>query len=427
MDDIQATKLATRPILLTQERPPTKGGEDARMSITSRLHPEVSDAGLLRGGLAGVGVTDHQATNAQAVYGLPHITIIPGGGKDGKEQRVEQLDDPHLATGGQSSRRIVTAGVAELKNREYFIEPGRTFAGLMTPHSYPTIASRSADFLNMVSMEFGIPAHVLLPGQVRSSSSALSGSSAGGKKQQASGARQAQVSQVGGGSAAKGSGSGGGGFTADPAFNKALELREFLCFLFQAMYMTKNVDKIDHYLRHKPKKLDGDAAMQKKLIENLEAKVEAAKKAVVNFGAELKEQREQRDEVADAEREAHLKSLEPPAVAEASAGASGGKKPVSIPTAPQNPPGPPAPPEGAPSAPEVAELTQQLLEARNDLQAISRAQQQLAEWSSEGWPVRLVYRQPFLSDTTQISSVIEQLGVDEDQGRMMAQRRFGLL
>jgi hypothetical protein len=423
-DDIVATRLATAPILLTQERPPAKEAKGTLMGISSRLHPEVSDAGLMRGGLVGVGASDHGSTNAQAVYGLPHIITTTGGDK-----KVEQLDDPNLASGKPAQRRLVSTTVSELKSREYFIDPGRTFAGLMTPHSYPTVASRQADFLNMVSMEFGIPAHVLLPGQVRSQASALSGSSAGGKKQQASGAKQAQASQPGGGAAAKGSAPGAGGFTADPAFNKALELREFICSLFQAVYMAKNVDKIDRYLRLKPKKLTGDALMQQQLVAQLEEKLEEAKRAVVHFGDALKEQREQREEVKDAEREAHLESLQPPAIAKTPAGkdGGGGGKPVTIPTGPQNPPGPPVEPEGVPSAPEVQELTQQVLAARNDLAAISRAQQQVAEWSSVGWPVRVVFRQPFLTDTTQISAVIQQLGVDEDQGRMMAQHRLGLL
>jgi hypothetical protein len=442
--DIVATRRATAPPVIAEERPPVKA------STTVDAKGRIAPGSLFEGGFGGyptltMGTSGAPSGgNSQIVFGKPHLVLSP----------MQQLgsDDPYHHR-QQSQAAQATAVQSDLAHHTYYLAPGYTYGGLYTPHAYPPIAARSATFLDAVSMEFGIPGHVILPGKVTpgaqgsaaggKGSGGMAGSTAGGKRQQASGAGQSGAGRGGGaaGRPAAGGGGGGGagaagsGFTADPSFNKALEMRDFLQDFFQAFMMTKNMSKMLAYHAAEADHLTREAEIKKRLLEELEERIASAQEAVLEFGQELESRGEQQGEVKDAHHHAEVEILERQARDAAApppkptVGADGKPKAPTGPDPPSAVPSMPevaAPSSGIPTAEEVVLLTQRRLEIENDMNLIMAAQEQRARLASMERPVSIVFRQPFVNDTSQIPGVVSMLGLPDEQAHAIAQRRMGL-
>lgn len=401
MDDEKGTRLATNPIPVAQERPPVKQNASLASGSQYSYAGMGMPAGLVTPGSVGL------PANAQQQMGKPHVVF---------EHKEPSQPTPRAPA-------ITSDTVQDIARRTYYIEDGYTYAGLVTPHAYPSISVRRTDYLTLVSMETRVPMHVIQPGKTvgDSSSSAMTGSAAGGKRPQAAGDKNANPAQP---KASKSS----GGFNADPSFNTALEMRDFLQSFFQAMMRIKNGEKFRLYALQELESNDTQLQLKRKLAEDLEEHIRAAEKGVADFGNTMSDQQALRQETQDLVSKAQHDSFKPDAIAKANkpVGESGkAPGPVQLPEAP------PAPDAGneqrIPVAPEVATLTQRRLEIENDMRAITAAHEQYRKMMSTERPVSLQWRQPIVNDTSNIENVINLLGLPPEQSKAIALRRFGLL
>jgi hypothetical protein len=315
--------------------------------------------------------------------------------------------------------------VKDVSERTYYIKDGYTYAGLITPHAYPAIAVRRTDYLTMVSMETRVPMHVIQPGKTvgsSSSSGGMTGAAAGGKRPQAAGNKSANPAQQ---KAPQSS----GGFNADPSFNTALEMRDFLQSFFQAMMRVKNGEKFRQYALQEMENGSNEFKIKEKLAKDLEERIQAAEKGVIEFGNTISDQHAMQRDTQDLVSKAQHDSFKPEAIAKANkpVGETGkAPGPVQLPEAPAQP-GDGGNEQRIPVAPEVLDLTQRRLEIENDMRAITAAHEQHRKMISTERPVSLQWRQPIVNDTSNIDHVINLLGLPPEQSKAVALRRFGLL
>jgi hypothetical protein len=394
MADEKGTKLATSPIPVAQERPPAK--VPASLAAGSEYN--------YAGGPGAINNNQVRA-NSQQEFGKPHVTFTP-----------KPPDTP-----AAPKPSIVDHDVKEVKDHTYYIEQGYVYAGLVTPHAYPRISDRRTDYVTLVSTETCVPAHVIQPGKTTSgSSSGMAGASAGtNKNTQAAGSKQASSGQE--------KSSGSNGFSADPSFNIALEMRDFLQNFFQTMMGIKNGEKLRQYSQQTVTTGDHDLKLKQALVDDLTKLIAEAEKGLVNFTDDITGTLALDKETRQLEAEAQRDAFKPENLAKANEPTEPGGKPrgaVPLPT-----PSSEGKSDGGnniPAAPEVEALTKRRLQIQNDMRAISDAIEQQRKMESTERPVSLVWRQPIINDTSNIENVIRLLGLTPEQSHNIAMRRLGL-
>jgi len=414
MRDEKGTDLATDPIPIAQERPPVKVTGALASGGEYSYRPDGQPSGVMSGRAA----SQAGPANSQQSFGKPHASGKP----------VAPMGGAHPNAPASTNKSVM-----EAKDRTYYMEPGYVFSGLITPHAYPRISDRRNDFLTLVSMETSVPAHVIQPGKPPSNStgSGMTGSAAGGKKPQAAGTKQAS-------GANQQSSSSSGGFNADPSFNTALEMREFLQNFFQVMMGVKNGEKLRLYVLQQMESNNEAMSIKMALAADLEKLIAEAKAGVVNYSQTITDGLALQQETRQLEAETRRDVLRPENVAK-TADANGTSSTADKP----GKPGPISMPEGAgeaeaaggggggdgriPVAPEVQALTTRRLEVQADMDAIARATEQYNAMMAMERPVSLEFRQPIINDTANIEHVIELLGLPPEQSHEIALRRFGLL
>lgn len=408
-DDLQANKLATMPVVILQPRPPVKG------SVGTNAQQQAQD---LRNNLSATA-----PTNAQPVVGLNHVSDAQRTTMMTSQTHNPTVEEIRWFNLARQSRD--TPIIDQIMSRQLYIPPTYEYAGLVTPHAYPRLSDRHLEFLTNVSIEFGIPSHVILPGKTISAatSSGMSGASAGGKKQQAAGShasaglKDQQTSK---------GGSGGNNFSADPSFNKALELRDFIKSFFQAVMTSIAGDKVLNYVLQNINNKSREHEMREALISELDQRIVQAQDAVMKRGDVIQTDRDVRRQIDENALNVHAELSKPsvaiPKAAPAPASNDGAApKPVEPPV-----PAMPMPEPASASSPEVQELTQRRLSLVDDMRAISAALHQLHNLLDKQTMVTIAFRQPFVNDTGNIGSIIDLLKLPEEQGQAIAQRRFGL-
>lgn len=404
--DRKANDIATSPPYFVQHLPPQK---DSTQLTTSQLHAD------------GRG-------NAQQTFGRtrpPKVDYSPN--PDGSVTAVDE----------KGNKNVISRDVARIMTREIPVEYGRTYAGLFTPHAYTRISERELDFVTKVSIAFGVPVHVVIAGKSSaSSSSGMTGARAGGKEPQATGSKGSVP-------AVEKQKASNGGFNSDPSFTKALQMRDFLQSFFRSVMYSKHGNSL-HLAAYKGlEKFQREAELTTKLVEELDVRIKAAQEAVLNFGNVIEQTSQQQEQLRqndmtnklnvtdpDTVKKVNDEAMKPtppkPANGSGGGGGGGGKKPsagdLSAPDA-----GLEAPKNGVPSPSEVETLNKRRLELINSLQSISEAMKLREQIASVRCPVSLVYRQPIINDTSQIQPVIESLGLTQERGYAIAQRRYGLL
>lgn len=393
--DRAATQIASSPPFITQRRPPAKEGT----RVSSR---EFNQDGRTGAGFPILSDTD-----------------------------IQQLSN----TQKSEINRTIDADVDRLKQRELRIEDDREYVGVMTPHAYTRVSDREHAFLSKVAIETGVPTNVILPGLAsgKSSSSGMAGAAAGKKDTQSSGSKQSS-------SANESKKTMTGGFTADPAFNKALELRDFLQDFFQAVMMLKNGLRVAHAFALDIGTRGHELSMKESLIKQLDESIEKARQAVINFDSVIDAESSQTAELRANDRQNALTVTDPQTVKDINKSAlvppspdtngsgGGSRKPPSAGGAMEVPKsGVHEPHTTIPVPREVEDLTRRRIEIINDMQAISEAIKLRESMASTKRPISLVYRQPFVNDTSQIPQIISMLGLPVERGNSIAQRRMGLL
>lgn len=403
-EDRFANKVATMPPYIIEHLPPAK--ESAQLT-TGQLH---NDGRNTAPGSFG-------RTRQATVYSPNPDGSVSGTDKDGTTFQIPM-------------------DIARIMTREIKIQDGYTYSGLFTPHAYTRISERHNDFVSRVSIAFGVPAHVILAGKIaKSSSSSMAGARAGGKEPQATGSKAAES-----GSEEK---KGSGGFNADPSFNRALKLRDFLQSFFKSVMYTKNGHRLRYAAHMGIDKYSKETEMTKRLVAELDELIEKAQNAVLNFGGSIETNLQQQEQLRQNDMANQLNVTDPEMVAKVNeaatkpsppkpagatgSGGGGSSKPpsvgnLSIPETKLD-----APSDGIPVPMEVEALNKRRLELVASLQSISEAVKLREQIASEDCPISLVYRQPIINDTSQIQSIINSLGLPQDRAFSIAQRRYGLL
>ena len=403
-DDMRANKLATMPVVIEQPIPPVKGSMAAGAQALSKKEED----GASKGG------------NAQQTMGLPH--------RSSKDMAsVPQLSNPNNDDAkwfALASHSMSTPIISQLSQRQMYIRPGYSYAGLVTPHAYPRLSDRHFEFLTNVSIEFGIPSHVLLPGKSISSSSSggMSGASAGGKKQQAAGNSSGAGMKE---EKASSSSSSGNTFSADPAFNNALALRDDLRNFFQGVMSVLLGDKLARYILQDYTNNQREHQIREKIILELDERIKKAQDSVVKFGAVMDKDIETHRSIEKNIVATHVELSDPKnAIPKTPPPGPDGKpgKATETPT----PKMPMAEEEAIPTSPEVQALSKRRFEVFNDMQAISAALQQLQKLVDKQTLISIEFRQPFVNDTGNLDAVISMLGLAKEQQQDIARRRFGL-
>lgn len=407
--DDDATFMATHPLVITQERPPQKESSIQRTPFEAAR--EYASEGERRTG-DGFG----QSKGTPRARGIPAprqpIPVAnrgpygPPPNEAGTATAMHKLYMTQAISADFYSRSTVDIG------------EGRIFAGLLTPHAYPSVAQRTQEWLHAISVAIALPMHVLQPSSSSlSSGSSISGAVAGQKRPTSSGARQSKgdPSSSSGHRAPQ-------GYTGDPAYVTAMNWRHIISKFFKTiMEVTHGPMVLNAYVRWLKRTESKELETRDKIVADLEARIEQARKDVIAFDPQKDREDRERNDIEKTQQA--INGAQPPTPV---GGGEGG--PAKAPAAPINLPEPSAAKFNGkiPTAESVSELQKRLLELNLDLRKIREALSHIEKLKSDKLSVELTFRLPIFTDTSNPSVIIDALGEQPETSIAVGRARAGL-
>lgn len=364
--DVDGTILATHPIPVDEELPKQRG-------------TLVDEDEMGRRRLADIG--SGAASSSGGIASPPGFPRLPPGMP--RLPEMQYASQEYMPNRVEAERMRRGTGMVD-ETGAYHVMPGRKHSGILIPHASTSISQRVTDYIRYVSSALRVPHHLIDP--LRNAST-KTGSSASSRHHHKASVSKAANTPGGGSGAGSASSQSGSNYNADPLFVPALQYRMILCDFVKTVLALKHGREAGNIIGRLKTNTSEELALENKLVAELEESIKKARVAVVNYDPNAKPEEEEKEK----------------------------KKPAAVDALPPI------------VAPEVEELTRRLESIKANTQLLSDAVQKLSSIKDQRSPFRLRWHQPFITDTSNLTAIAQQLSMPPEEASSMFRQRLGLI